>query len=60
MALDNFIPKNAVKLCNKCKHLQARTASCKAYPEWIPDEVLFSNNCPDFEPKEETKQSAHP
>ena len=48
----DFIPKNAMGQCNKCKHLVARTASCKAYPKWIPDEVLDSKDgCPEFEEK---------
>ena len=58
MALDNFIPKNACKQCNKCKHLRARTASCKRYPEWIPDEVLTGEGCPEFEAKEPKKQNS--
>ena len=57
MALDNFIPKNAVKLCNKCKKRVNFTATCSKYPGVIPKNILFSNSCPDFEPKEETKQS---
>lgn len=56
MALDNFIPKNTVKQCNKCKHLRAKTASCKRYPDWIPDEVLTGEECPEFEPKEKAEK----
>ena len=55
MALDIFIPKNACKQCNKCKHLRAKTASCKKYPEWIPDEVLTGEDCPEVEEKETKK-----
>lgn len=54
MALDNFIPKNAIKLCNKCSRREK--ISCKTYPNGIPKKVLFGNECPDFEPKEETEQ----
>lgn len=56
MALDNFIPKNACKQCNKCTHLKAKTTTCKKYPEWIPDEVLMGEGCPEFEEKKETKK----
>ena len=44
-------PKSSAIQCNKCKHLVARTASCKAYPKWIPDEVLCGTGCPEFEEK---------
>ena len=50
--VDNFIPRNAVKLCNQCSRRKNYTATCKTYPEGIPKKVLFSNECPDFEPKE--------
>lgn len=39
--MDNLIPKNAVRFCNQCKHLNARTASCPAFPEGIPVDVLL-------------------
>lgn len=49
MALDNFIPKNSVKLCNKCrKKSLEKPFTCQVYPEWIPDEML-TGDCPDFE-----------
>ncbi len=40
MALDNFIPKNTVKECNRCKHHILGTVTCKAFPNRIPDEIL--------------------
>mgnify|MGYP001037139516 CR=1 FL=1 len=52
MALDNFIPKNAVKLCNKCRLRKNYTATCDVYPSGIPKKVLLSSDCPDFDPKE--------
>ena len=53
--VDGFIPKNAVKLCNKCKKRVNFTATCQKYPKRIPHEVLVGE-CPDFEPKEKTEQ----
>ncbi len=38
--MDNFIPKNAVKLCNHCQLHNRGTPTCKVYPKWIPIEVL--------------------
>lgn len=38
------IPKNAVALCNDCKHrspLWPDEITCTAFPDGIPDEVLF-------------------
>lgn len=38
------IPKNAVKLCNDCKHRSKQWPNeikCDAFPDGIPDEVLF-------------------
>lgn len=55
MALDNFISKNAVKLCNKCRKRKNYTATCEVYPNGIPKKVLMGD-CPDFEPKEQTEQ----
>ena len=37
--MDNFIPKNAVKFCNQCKHRIPYTATCAAFPNGIPVEV---------------------
>ena len=51
MVRDNFIHENTVKQCNECKHLHGVTATCKAYPTWIPDGVLDGEGCPDFEMK---------
>ena len=39
--MDNFIPKNAVKFCNQCKHRIPYTATCKAFPNGIPKAVLY-------------------
>ena len=55
MALDNFIPKNAVKQCNKCKKRKDFTITCQKYPTRIPHEVLVGENCPEFESKETKK-----
>ena len=57
MVLDNFIPKNAVKQCNKCKKRVNFTATCPKYPKGIPYEVLVGESCVEFEPKEETTES---
>lgn len=57
MALDNFIPKNAIELCNKCRKRKNFTATCKEYPNGIPKKLLFGNDCPDFEAKEQTEQA---
>ena len=53
MALDNFIPENAVKLCNKCRLRKNYTATCDVYPSGIPKKVLLSSDCPNFDPKEQ-------
>ena len=47
--MDNFIPKNAVKLCNKCQNHIRGTATFKIYPTWIPHNVLIGNPlCKDY------------
>jgi Uma2 family endonuclease len=51
--MENFIPMNKVWLCNKCKRREPGTSKCEVYPDWIPDEVLFGNNCKDFVNKKE-------
>ena len=51
--MENFIPKNAVKLCNKCKHHIRGTITCEAYPDRIPHKQLISDYCKDFQPREE-------
>lgn len=48
----DFIPKNAVKMCNECKKKVKFSATCKVYPKRIPLEVL-KNGCPEFEAMEE-------
>ena len=40
---DNFIQKNAVKYCNRCRHRTPNTATCKAFPDGIPYEVLVGD-----------------
>ncbi len=54
--MDNFIPKNAVKLCNKCEHHIRGTITCEAYPERIPHKQLISDYCKDFQPKEKVQK----
>ena len=39
--MDNFIPKNAVKLCNKCEYHNRGTVTCKIYPNGIPYDILI-------------------
>lgn len=34
------IPWNSIKLCNKCKHQNRGTVTCKAFPDRIPREIL--------------------
>lgn len=46
----DFIPRNAVKMCNKCKKRTKMT--CTEYPKSIPTEKLL-NGCPEFEAMEE-------
>lgn len=46
MALDNFIPKNAMVRCNKCKKRKVMF-TCEIYPKWIPKGA--SKDCPNFE-----------
>ena len=50
MALDNFIPRNAMGKCLRCKKYQGKFA-CKVYLNGIPDKVI-KGECPDREPKE--------
>ena len=52
MALDNFIPKNNMAECNKCRKFKRETITCEKYPEWIPRQKPVGK-CPNFEPKEE-------
>lgn len=54
--VDGFIPKNAVKQCNKCRKRVDFTVTCTKYPKRIPHEVLVSGDCPDFELKETAEQ----
>ena len=51
--MDNFIPKNAVKYCNRCKHQTPKTVKCDAHPDGIPLELLVGRKkCQEFEEKE--------
>lgn len=50
MALDNFIPRNAMMKCLGCKKYQGKF-TCKVYPNGIPDEVI-EGTCPEQEQKE--------
>lgn len=52
----DYPPKNAVKLCNKCRKRKNYTATCEVYPNGIPKKVLMGD-CPDFEAKEQTEQA---
>ncbi len=48
------IPRNAVTFCNKCKLRVPFTATCKKYPDRIPNEVLKQKTpCKEFEPKKD-------
>lgn len=38
--MDTSILKNASERCNRCKHHIKFTATCKAYPDRIPKEIL--------------------
>lgn len=38
---DNEILENAIKLCNDCKHIWPHEIKCAAYPDGIPDDILF-------------------
>lgn len=52
--MDNFIPKNAVKYCNRCKHQIPRTVKCKVHPDGISLELLVGRKkCEEFEKIEE-------
>jgi hypothetical protein len=48
----NFISKNKVELCNKCKRREPGTSKCEVYPHWIPRDVLIRNNCKEFKAEE--------
>ena len=46
------IPKNAVTFCNKCALRVPFKATCKKYPDRIPQEVARQKTpCKEFEPK---------
>lgn len=46
--MNNFIPKNAVKLCNRCSKRATGKIACEMYPQRIPHEVLVSKDCKGF------------
>jgi hypothetical protein len=39
--MDTEPMKNAVKLCNRCRHHIRYTANCDAFPDGIPVAILF-------------------
>lgn len=49
--IDNFIPKNDMAECNRCKKYRGKF-TCEKFHEWIPRQKPVGM-CPDFEPKEE-------
>lgn len=49
MALDNFIPRNAMMKCLRCKKYFGKFA-CEVYPKRIPNEVI-EGACPEQEVK---------
>jgi hypothetical protein len=52
--MDNFIPKNAVKLCNRCQNHICGTVTCKLYPTRIPHNVLVGEPlCKEYQEKKE-------
>ena len=54
MALDNFIPRNSMARCLKCRKHRGKF-TCEVYPTWIPNEVT-DGDCPDFEEKEKDEE----
>ena len=50
MALDNFIPKNNMAECNRCRKFCRETVTCEKYQRRISKEKPVGM-CPDFEPK---------
>ena len=55
MALDNFIPKNDMAQCNKCKKFRKETLTCALYQKWIPREKPVGK-CLNFEPMKDEKE----
>mgnify|MGYP003414788553 CR=1 FL=1 len=52
--MNNFIPKNAVKLCNRCQNRNRGEVDCKMFPKRIPHEVLVGDIiCKKYLPIEE-------
>lgn len=49
--MDNFIPKNNMMECNKCRKFCKKTITCEVYPEWLPRQKPVGK-CPYFEPME--------
>jgi hypothetical protein len=37
-------PSNAATVCDSCRNLIRFTAACTAFPEGIPDEIMFGFN----------------
>lgn len=40
--------------CNRCRKALPRT-TCQLYPKGIPKGILVQDNCPDYEPEQESK-----
>ena len=49
----DLIPKNAAWQCATCKKHIPHTATCTAYPKWIPEEITFGSVlCTEWEEKQ--------
>ena len=35
--VDNFIPKNNMAECNRCRKFRRKTITCEVHQEWIPE-----------------------
>lgn len=56
MALDNFVPRNAMVECNSCRKFRRATITCEVYQKWIPREKPVEkpgNICRYYEPEEQ-------
>ncbi len=49
--VDNFIPKNNMAECNRCRKFRRKTITCEVHQEWIPRQKPVGR-CPYFEPME--------
>ena len=51
-SIKDMIPKNAADQCATCKKHIPHTLTCKAYPEQIPEEIIFGEKtCKEREKK---------